>query len=139
MIFNVKIGGNTYTVGIDDLNKRPVIAHIGDESFEVWPETESRPATRPQVETGPGSGAQPQANGLPSGLREKSIHSPLPGTVVDIHIQPGSLVQAGEPLLVIEAMKMKNAIRASGGGTVAAVHVSLGQTVQHRQLLVEFE
>ena len=52
---------------------------------------------------------------------------------------PGDSVKSGDTLLVIEAMKMKNAIRASQDGKVAAVHIGSGQTVQHKQLLVEFE
>jgi biotin carboxyl carrier protein len=47
-------------------------------------------------------------------------------------------VEYGQDLLTLEAMKMKNAIRATRAGTIAAVHVNVGDQVQHGQVLLEF-
>jgi len=135
MIVKVNIRGQEFEVRIDDLNQRPVIARIGDEIFEVWPEVESQPVLPPP----PASILRGPVTGLQTNHQDKSILSPLPGTVTEVFIQMGDLVKSGDTLLVIEAMKMKNAIRASRDGKVAAVHIGSGQTVQHKQLLVEFE
>ena len=69
----------------------------------------------------------------------KSIVSPMPGQVYSMKVHEGDTVVAGQEVCVIEAMKMQNALRASGGGKVKKVHVKQGQTVQADQLLVELE
>ena len=135
MIVRIKIKGQDYDVHIEDLNQRPVIARIRDERFEVWPEIESHHATI----TSPRISEPEPLSGLQTNQKAKSIHSPLPGTVTDIFIQAGAEVQTGETLLIIEAMKMKNVIRAGQSGKIAVVHIHPGQTVQYKQLLVDFE
>jgi glutaconyl-CoA/methylmalonyl-CoA decarboxylase subunit gamma len=65
--------------------------------------------------------------------------APLPGTVIEVFIKPGDKVEAGQVVLIIEAMKMKNSIRSVRDGIVATVQVSAGQTVSHKQALLEFE
>ena len=67
------------------------------------------------------------------------MFSPLPGTIIEIFVRPGDMVEAGTTLLIIEAMKMKNNIRSMHTGKVAQVLVSAGQMVAHKQVLVEFE
>jgi biotin carboxyl carrier protein len=59
--------------------------------------------------------------------------------VTEIFVLPSAQVEAGQPVCVIEAMKMKNTIRADRTGTVANVLISPGQSVKHKQTLVEFE
>jgi biotin carboxyl carrier protein len=53
-------------------------------------------------------------------------------------VKAGDKVEAGQVVLVIEAMKMKNSIRSTWSGTVGNVLVSVGQTVAHKQALVKF-
>lgn len=64
------------------------------------------------------------------------IKSPMPGLVVDIHVQAGDTVKAGQSLVILVAMKMENEIRAFGGGTVKSVHVHQGDKVDVGQALV---
>ena len=135
MIVKVNVGGQEFEVQIEDLNQRPVIARIGEDTFEVWPEA----ASQPVAAVAPASIPHGPVTGLQTNHKAKSIHSPLPGTATEVFIQPGDAVKTGDILLVIEAMKMKNSIRASQDGKVAAVHIHSGQTVQHKQLLVDFE
>jgi biotin carboxyl carrier protein len=144
MKIQVKIDDTTYEVEIQDLNKRPVRAKIGNDVFEVWPETSSgeAPAVQAASQTPPRhvEAARQPATGLQTSqpTNGKAILSPLPGTVIEVMVKAGAQVQTGDPLMVIEAMKMKNTIRSGRAGTIATVHVSSGQTVQHRQALVEF-
>lgn len=138
MKIKVKVDDSVYQVEIENLNVRPILAQIGEQTFEIWPEIESGPVlARP----GPAEAASRPATGLPADrpTGEREILSPLPGTVTEIMVSPGSQVQPGDPLLVIEAMKMKNTIRAGRAGTIAEVHVIVGQSVQHKQPLLEFE
>jgi biotin carboxyl carrier protein len=64
--------------------------------------------------------------------------APLPGTVIEIFVKAGEQIEAGQVILVIEAMKMKNSIRSTRAGKIVEVLVSAGQTVAHKQILVKF-
>ncbi len=70
---------------------------------------------------------------------EKMFKAPMPGLVMQIKVEPGQQVKAGDPLVVIEAMKMENILKATGKATVKAVHVEQGQSVEKGDKLVEFE
>ena len=62
----------------------------------------------------------------------------MPGLVVRVLAEAGQVVTAGQGMLVLEAMKMENELKASGSATVKAVHVTPGQAVEKGQVLVEF-
>ncbi|MDL1896866.1 acetyl-CoA carboxylase biotin carboxyl carrier protein subunit [Anaerolineae bacterium CFX7] len=65
------------------------------------------------------------------------VKAPIPGIVTQIFVQVGDAVTLGQPLLILEAMKMENQIRAPRDGTLASVNVSAGEGVTLGQLLVE--
>ena len=67
-----------------------------------------------------------------------TVVAPMPGLVVRVHVQPGQVVAAGDPVVVIEAMKMENELRAPGAGTVRVVHALPGAAVDKGAPLVEF-
>ena len=58
------------------------------------------------------------------------VTSPLPGSIFDVKVKVGDSVNAGDVLLIIEAMKMENEVVAARGGRVTAVHVAKGDTVE---------
>ena len=66
------------------------------------------------------------------------LKAPMPGLIVDIRVVPGQAVQKGDPLLVLEAMKMENILKAPADGTVATLKVNLRDNVQKGQVLVQF-
>ena len=66
------------------------------------------------------------------------LKAPMPGLIVDIRVQPGQAVQKGDPLLVLEAMKMENILKAPADGTVGSLKISLRDNVQKGQVLVQF-
>ena len=68
---------------------------------------------------------------------DNDITAPMPGLILSIAVAEGDTIEAGTPLLVLEAMKMENVIKATAPGTVKAVHVTQGQAVDKRQLLIE--
>ena len=69
----------------------------------------------------------------------KFLLSPMPGLLVDVAVQPGQKVQAGERLAVIEAMKMENVLFASADGVVGKVLAAKGESLAVDQPIVEFE
>ncbi|HTS87138.1 MAG TPA: acetyl-CoA carboxylase biotin carboxyl carrier protein subunit [Gemmatimonadales bacterium] len=80
--------------------------------------------------------------GLTGGAAAKShamaLKAPMPGLVVRVLVAPGQKVAPGDGLVVLEAMKMENELRAAGAGVVEAVLVQPGQAVERGQVLVDF-
>ncbi len=67
------------------------------------------------------------------------VVAPMPGLVVRINAQVGDQVQAGQSLVVMEAMKMENELRAQAGGTVRAILVTVGSAVEKGTVLIELD
>jgi biotin carboxyl carrier protein len=67
------------------------------------------------------------------------LRARIPGVVVSIAVQPGRKVRRGDPLLVLEAMKMRNELLSHREGVVVRVHVAPGQMVTKGELLLEIE
>jgi biotin carboxyl carrier protein len=65
------------------------------------------------------------------------VKAPIPGLISNVRVNVGDVVEAGQPILVLEAMKMENEIRATREGTVTALHVTPGQTVARNEVLLE--
>jgi pyruvate carboxylase subunit B len=65
--------------------------------------------------------------------------APMPGLIVRVYVQLGDDVQAGQPLVSMEAMKMENELRAPAAGRVRAVHAVQGAAVEKGTVLVEME
>jgi pyruvate carboxylase subunit B len=63
--------------------------------------------------------------------------APMPGLIVRVSVAPGDEVRPGQPLVVMEAMKMENELRASAAGVVKSVAATVGQAVEKGALLVE--
>ena len=80
-------------------------------------------------------GARPRGRPAASG----SVTAPMPGTVIRVLVAPGDRVEARQPLLVLEAMKMETPLVAPYDATVKAVHVEEGDRVAGGALLVELE
>lgn len=73
-----------------------------------------------------------------SAAAASELKAPMPGLVLSVLVEPGQQVEAGEGLVVLEAMKMENELRAHSAATVAAVHVAPGAAVGKNDLLVSF-
>lgn len=148
----VKVENQSFEVEVGDIHARPIVATIDGEAFEVWPEDVQ--LVRSTVAIGqvaapymahlpgtpqPATGKPVPASSAPSpALGAKSVLAPLPGVIVAISVKPGEAVEHGQELCIIEAMKMKNIIRAGRAGTIGAVHVALNQHVKHHDVLLEF-
>lgn len=79
---------------------------------------------------------QAEQNALP---RDGKLLAPMPGKVLGIFVKPGQSVEAGERLLVLEAMKMEHRLTAPVSGTIKAVHTAENDQVPEGRLLVEMD
>ena len=148
MKYNVTIKNKSYVVEIEDINARPVIAHVEGQRFEVIPdinpigtEVKLEPITANTSKSKKDTKEvisfdlrkpDPNQNG-------NEMTAPLPGTVIEVFVKTGDIIESGQVILIIEAMKMKNSIRSTRAGRIGEVLVSAGQTVAHKQVLVRFE
>jgi biotin carboxyl carrier protein len=113
------------TLAIDDRRypifgarrKDSILVAVAAASFEFKPAEDSRRRTR--------------------GLAASTIVAPMPGKVLKVLVKDGDLVEAGQPLVVIEAMKMETALAAESAALVKRVLVAEGQTVDHGAVLIE--
>jgi biotin carboxyl carrier protein len=140
MKYKLNVNNQSYGVEIENINARPVVVTVDGQRFEIMPEASNQAQIKveagDQAEIKPVTQSPAAAANLPVG--GNSLSAPLPGTIVELFVKPGDTVSAGQVVLVIEAMKMKNSIRSTRGGTIEKVLVSQGQSVAHKQALVEF-
>lgn len=71
-------------------------------------------------------------------VKVNELKAPMPGLIVEVRVQPGQTVQKGDPLLVLEAMKMENILKAPADGVVGSIKVGPRDNVQKGQVLVAF-
>ena len=144
------LGGNDVAAGIEAVPGTPVrIVRIGDAIHRIV----VRPGERRGTYTIWVDGFRHEVDALDertraiqdlaaaaSGPRGPApLVAPMPGLIVRVSVAAGQAVTAGMGLVVMEAMKMENELRASAAGTVKAVHVQPGQAVEKGMVLVELE
>ncbi len=68
-----------------------------------------------------------------------NVKAPMPGLVVEVLVEPGQVVEKGTQLLILEAMKMENVLKAEGEGIVKSIEIVKGAAVDKGQILIEME
>jgi biotin carboxyl carrier protein len=121
------LDGRPLTLAVEKLGRGRWALGPGGERWEIEVLDER---TR-HIRSLAGSADQHRAAGV--------LKAPMPGLVVRVPAEPGQSVQAGTPLVVLEAMKMENELKAPAPGTVKTVRIAPGQAVEKGQILVEFE
>ncbi|MBP6440835.1 MAG: acetyl-CoA carboxylase biotin carboxyl carrier protein subunit [Caldilineaceae bacterium] len=74
---------------------------------------------------------------LPEG--ELAVTAPIPGLVVKVLVQVGAVIEEGQPLVILEAMKMENELRSMRNGVVKSISVAPGQRVEQNAVLLILE
>ncbi len=113
---------------------------VNGTAYEIDVEVAEPERTPPPIVIG-GSGATP-SHSIPTrasvqGTSANAVVAPLAGSVSRVLVEVGDQIEAGQVLLVLEAMKMETEITAPGAGTVAQVLVEPAQAVQGGQALIE--
>jgi len=70
---------------------------------------------------------------------EKKLYSFIPGTIQDVFVKKGSIVEKGDELLILEAMKMRNKIKSPINGTIKKILVEENEIIPKNYLIIEFE
>lgn len=140
-VYHVTVGDKTYTVEVPNPQERPVRAIVDGEVIEVAvAEAAGVPsvaAVTPMVAAPVAAPVAPRP--APAAVGASDVRAPLPGTIIKVAVKAGDQVQAGQELMVLEAMKMNNPIKATRAGKIAEVFVTKGQKVQHGDPLLKFE
>lgn len=107
---------------------RTALAHAAKVGDVWWVHLDGHTFALERME--PGASSQQHGGGLVA---------PMPGKVLETLVEPGDEVQAGQALMVLEAMKMEHRIVAAHDGTVTAVHHQAGEQVAQGAVLLELE
>lgn len=135
--FNVTLHGETYHIQITGTGhrtqeERPFYMTVDGVPEEILVETLSELETTHESVSAPVKGSKrPRATG------PGDVTTSMPGTVIDVLVEVGGTVNAGDPVLVTEAMKMETEIQAPIAGTIKAIHVAKGDTVNPDETLIE--
>ena len=139
--YKYTINGNKYEVVVGDITDNIATLTVNGEEFKVEMEREPEPEKKKPVGRPAAASAAPAANDAPSAAVNKAnaVKAPLPGVVTDILVEVGQQVEAGENVVVLEAMKMANNLQAEKSGKVTAICVQIGQSVMEDEPLVVIE
>ena len=131
--FNITVNGKAYDVGVEEMaaGAAPVAVPAAQAAVAA-PAAAPAPAVAPP----PAPDVAPAPVAAAGSVK---VTSPMPGGIWEVKVTAGQQVNMGDTLLILEAMKMENAIPAPAAGTIASVHVSKGDTVDTGALLVTMD
>lgn len=130
--FRVLVNGSEYNVEIEELSEGTGTPRPMTSAASPAPTT-PKPATPAPVQSAPAAPAAPTAQEPAAG---GAIAAPMPGTILSVAVEVGTIVTKGQTLLVLEAMKMENEIQAPSDGTVQELNVSQGLSVNAGDTLI---
>lgn len=141
--YKYKINGNTYKVAVGDIDNNIAQVEVNGTPYKVELEKKKapvtivnapRPSAAPRTQTGAKVIAKPATE-----TKGYAVKAPLPGTILSVSVKVGDTVKAADTVLILEAMKMENAIHAGRDGKIAAIKVNAGDAVLEGSDLVIIE
>lgn len=144
--FNITLHGETYHIklaasGRPSETRRPYFVTVDGVTEEVLLEALNEIEVSPSGNDPSGKpAAKPdQLNQKPRPVHSGHVTAAMPGTIVEVLVKTGQRVNAGDPVLVIEAMKMENEVQAPVTGTVVGIFTAKGEAVTPDMALIEIE
>ena len=131
--YKYKINGNTYKVAVGDIDGNVAQVEVNGVPYKVELEQQaaahvkSVSAPRPEAAPRNAAGEKVIAKPAPTGTGD-AVKAPLPGVVLSIPVKVGDMVKASDTVLLLEAMKMENAIHAGRDGKIASINVAPGDS-----------
>ena len=147
--YKYTINGTKYEVAVGEIVDNNVVVTVNGEEYKVEMEREPEPEKKkpvlgkaplssPEGDTNVSAKTNEAPSGAVGGVGT-AIKAPLPGVITEIKVAVGDEVQAGDTVIVLEAMKMANALQAEKAGKVTAICVKVGETVMEDDALVVIE
>lgn len=138
--FNITVHGESYHVQIRGTGhrtqeKRPFYLTVDGMPEEVMMESLQEVSAEPSA----GAASAHRGSKRPRASKEGDVTTSMPATIVEVIVRVGDAVRAGDPVIVTEAMKMETELQAPIAGSVAAVHVVKGDTVNPDEALIEIQ
>jgi len=146
--FNISLHGETYHIkvkgsGDSGETERPFYVSVDGISEEVLIETldelQVNTVENPSTDKKNKSTESTTDNLRPKPSHDGCVTTAMPGTIVEIKVKVGDKVNAGDGVVIIEAMKMENEIQSSKSGVVMAVHIKKGDAVSPNETLIEIQ
>ncbi len=143
--FSVSVSGERYSVDVEEIGGKPRVVAVGETQPLVRKEpstpaetekkeNEKKEEPKPQKDEAKPKGAKNDAPASSNG--EYSVIAPMPGMVVQFEVKVGDKVKEGDVLVILEAMKMQNNLTSGMNGTVKALKVAPGTSVEKDQVLL---
>lgn len=139
--YKFKINGNEYNVAVNSVSGNIADVTVNGASYQVEmenvPNAPAAPvqAVQPAAPAMAAAPAPAPAKAAPAAAA-KAVKSPLPGVIISVNVKVGDAVKGGQVVAILEAMKMENEIQAESDGTVAAVCVAKGDSIQEGDAIV---
>jgi biotin carboxyl carrier protein len=140
--FKFTINGNVYEVEIKSIEENIAELEVNGAHFSVEVDRNLQMSKTPKIvrtTSIPSTDSHPSVakTSSPEGPKGSGhIKSPLPGTILDIFVNVGDTVKVGQKLLVLEAMKMENAIDSDKEGKVISINVKKGDNVMEGDVIL---
>ncbi len=141
--YKYTINGTKYEVAVGEIVENTVTVTVNGEDYKVEMEREPEPEKKKPVL---GKPAESTSKIDDTAVADKgavnknaAIKAPLPGVITEIKVSVGDEVQVGDTVVVLEAMKMANALQAEKAGKVTAICVKVGESVMEDDALVVIE
>lgn len=125
--FKYKINGKEYEVAVNKMEDTLAEVEVNGTKYNVELEKKEEEAAAPKIQRPVATSSS--ASNKPSGSGSGAVKSPLPGIIIDIKVNVGDAVTKGQTVVMLEAMKMENAIQATQDGTVKEIKVAKGDSV----------
>ena len=138
--YKYTINGNKYEVVVGDITDNIATLTVNGEEFKVEMEKQAEPEKKkPVVRAAAVTDDDAPAADKGAVNKANAVKAPLPGVITDILVEVGQEVQAGDNVIVLEAMKMANNLQAEKSGKVTAICVKVGESVMEDDALVVIE
>ena len=126
--YNVKVNGTAYEVEIEEIGGSP----SRGPAYARPPMPRPAPVAAAPAPAAPEAQAEQAAQAeAPVAVAEgERVAAPMPGTILDVRVSEGQSVKKGQPLMILEAMKMENEIMAPRDGVILQINTAKGSSVK---------
>ena len=135
--YRLKVGEREFTIDVQEQTADRYTVTVDGQSYEVMlADDDSSPA----VNIAPRAVAATEAP-KPAATASGNIgtlSAPMPGVILEVMVKAGDTIERGQPVAVLDAMKMHNTITSPRSGIVAEILVTAGQTVDHGEAILKY-